>query len=346
MLAGAICCCASHPRRTGSIRDVAIVSQQAGEDYASDRDVETTTDVPVMLYAVVRAEANGMARYYSTAGSVVLDGKSIQTAPWPRDKGALQFEWFSLSPRLREYNNVDKDGLDKVEFDERPVRGGWSLAAPRRRGTYRFRVQASNGSGWVSTPGREAATREGSLPGVRRVSIRENRGGGDNVDFMTLFFKVAYVFGNTWSQANHFVGIDCQDLCIYGLNRTGWNISYDINLHDAYRSRVVFDGYYDALGRTYDLDSARVSVPVRRGDIIHFATMGHYGTVYADRSLLGRANGRLDAFDDIIQTMGLTYIGKLGWFGLGDLASLFRRPSRLRRPPMFRLRVLRFESRT
>jgi hypothetical protein len=307
--------------------------------------VEATTDAPVVLYVVVRAEANGAERYYSTAGSVVLGGKSIQTDLWPRENGPLRIFWFSVGPQLGPYRNFD-DYVARIHFIERPLPGGWRLGVPRRRGTYRYRVQVSGAGGPVSTPGREQQTRENLLPGVRRVSIRENRGGGDNIDFMTLFFNVAYVYGNTASEANDFAGIDCQDLCIYGLNRTGWNISYNVNLHDAYRSHVVFDGYYDPLGRTYNLDSLRVTVPIRRGDIIHFANIGHYGAVYADRSLLGPPNGRLDMFDDVIQTMGLTYTGKLGWFGLGDWGSLLRHPRRLLHPPLFRLRVLRFQNRT
>ncbi len=345
LLAVAACGCAGHSTKPVAIRDVFIISQRAGEACASDRDVETTTGVPVVLHVVVRAEADGVERYYSSAGSVVLGGKSIQTAPWPRENGPLHISWFSIGPQLRPYRNFE-DYVARIHHVERPLRGGWRLGVARRRGTYRFRVRVAGPGGSVSSPGLEQATRENLLPGVRRVSIRENRGDGDNIDFMTMFFNVAYVYGNRASEANNFIGIDCQDLCIYGLNRTGWDISYDVDLHDAYRSHIIFDAYYDPLGRTYNLDSERVSVPIRRGDIIHFATIGHYGAVYADRSLLGRPNGRLDAFDDIIQTMGLTYIGKLGWFGLGDWASSFRHLRNLLHPPLFRLRVLRFQNRS
>jgi hypothetical protein len=335
-------CCRQPGTQSVALKEAWIVAQRAGDDQVADRDVEGRTDEPVVLHLVVRAAVDGTDRYYSAAGSVVLGGKSVETAPWPRENGPLQVRWYSVRPRLRFYDDSDGHN-DKIQFVELPVRGVWSLMIPRRCGTYRFRVRVSDRNGSVSTPGIETETQASLLPGVRRVSVRENRGGGDNIDFMTMFFGVAYVYGNTQSQADNFIGIDCQDLCIYGLNRTGLNISYDVFLNEQYSSHIVFDGYFDLLGRTYDLDEKPAVVPVLRGDIIRFADMHHYGAIYADRSLFGHPNGHLDMFDDVINTMGLTAINKFGWFALGDMASLFRHPRRLLRPPRFRFQLLRFQ---
>ena len=340
--------CSRPAERSVALRDVDIVGQRSGDGLVSDGDIEARTDEPVVLHLVVRAEVDGEECYYSDVESLQLQGKTVRTQRWPRENGPLRVQWYSVRPRLRFYVNRDHHN-DKIQFVEQPVRGVWSLTIPHRGGTYRFRVQVSNRNGSVSTPGIESETQASLLPGVRRVSIRENRGGGDNIDFMTMFFNVAYVLGNTQSQVENFIGIDCQDLCIYGLNRTGWNISYDADLHDQYRSHIVFDGSLDVLGRAYDLAGQPTAVPVRRGDVIHFPgpnRTGHYGAVYADRSLLGVPNGKLDFFDDVIHTLKSTQISKLGWVVWPRAVRQSSSDTTAGKGiPRCRVRVLRFERR-
>lgn len=301
------------------LKKVFLVSRKGKSSWASNKNIEGTTAEDIWLYPVVKAEFNGSIVYFSKADSVKVDNKKLKIQPYLKKYGPLNIQWYEVSPLIQRYDNTKSKGLDKIIFEEKPRYGGWKLKSNKKPGTLRYKVEVGNDLGTISSPGKENY-REGLLPDVRRISLRENKGEEDNVDFMTLFFNTAYIFGNTAKQVNQFVGVDCQDLVIYSLNRTSRaKLSYDEHIHNTQKNQLIFDGYVGPLGKTYNKNGNRKKVKIKRGDIIRFPgriSGSHYGAIYEDNSLFGLPNGKLDVFDEIIHTLNKTQITRLGRMGI------------------------------
>jgi hypothetical protein len=262
--------------------------------------VEATVRDTIELLPVLEVDAGGV-RYFADAEKLMVGGRRVRASRFERGLPKPAIEFLDISPVMRFYRGGV--GAPPVVFVERKVGNGWRHRLAGKPGTYRFRVRARLAGQEVSTPGAGKMTAEG-LPGAPRISIREDKGGGDNIDYMTMFFNVAFVYGSVRRQVENFTGADCQDMVIYGLNRTGQRLSYDRHIHAVRRDRMTFDGLIDQQGQTYNLKGRRVDVSIRRGDVIRYADFAHYAAVYEDRSAKGPANGKLDLRDRVIQTLG------------------------------------------
>jgi hypothetical protein len=258
---------------------------------------------------VLEADAGG-SRYFADTDQVVVRGRRLETCRYEGGLPALSVDFLELRPVMRFYYRGRSE--TPVQFTESEAGTGWRYRVEQRPGTCRFRVRVRMAGQEVSSPGLRMLTHDGLLPSVPRVSIRENKAGGDNIDYMTMFLGVAFVYGSVARQVESFAAADCQDMVIFGLNRTGERLSYDEHIHVVRRDRMTFDGYIDQQGRTFDLRGRRTSVPIRRGDIIRYADFTHYAAVYRDRSEDDRPNGRLDLGDELIHTLGEPAILRFG----------------------------------
>jgi hypothetical protein len=297
-------------RKQIDLEEVLLVSRSNHSVWSYQDDVEAKVGDTVFIYAIVRSSIDGRSVYFGEADSVRLGRERIAVNRFPEQLGRLEIRWFSVKAVDDWYVNEPGKAVTPVLVEDL-VHRGWVLKTGDRPGTFRFKVHINNGVDTVSSPGKESQRPGGLLPGVLRVSVREDKHAGDNVDYMTLFLNVPYIWGSTRRQVDSFVGVDCQDLVIYGLNRTGYDLSYDRHIHITQKEHFVFEGFLGSDGKTYDKENGAREAPIRRGDIIRFPDVRHYAAIYEDTSPSGEPNGKLDMSDKVIESFGKVDILRL-----------------------------------
>jgi hypothetical protein len=307
LLSAIVCTAQPPPARLVSVR---VLSRVGGSGPARDRNVEATVEDAVTLYALVAADRGSGVEIFCALDTVEVDGKRIGVAGPPSRLPGLELQWYDVSPVFSGYYRTE---AEDVPFVESRLRSGPFLPLEPRAGTYRFRVRARVGTDSVSSPGVEPRATDPLLKKVLRVSLRENRGGGDAVDWMTVFFNTAWVWGSTSRHVANYLAADCQDLVIYGLNRAGQVLSYDQHIHVVRPDRMYFDGYVDGAGRWTDKRGRAATVRARRGDVIRYVDIPHYGAIYSVHDT--SASLRLD--DSVIQTLSVAAVVPVGRYCQG-----------------------------
>lgn len=304
------------------LEDIHVVAGGNGKSFMAKAPIEAIIDDTVWLYPVIKANVDGEECFFGECELFRLNGREIPKGSirkWNEEAhGALALTWFRIIPERYSYmNDLPKGIIDSIGYEE--VRfsptSQWEHVLTGKPGTFRFRIEARYGEQVVASAGIENWTREGLLPDVLRISMRENKGNGDNVDYMTLFFGLPYIWGNTRSQVERSVGADCQDLVWFGLKRAGLvpQAQYDTHIHNVYRNKRIFDGFLDEDGTMSDAGNEPVVLEIKRGDVIRLAEFGHYGAIYRDCSAPtfferlagkhGKPNGILDGYDLVIHIL-------------------------------------------
>jgi len=299
-----------------------LTARKNDDSFVSNKSVKARFIDVISVYPVIKALVNNKEIYFCKFDSVCINGKVLpvdKIKQWDSKKyGKIEFFWYEIVPDKFSYQNKLSTGrIDKIEYKELLSFSSedWEQTLIGELGTRRFKLEARYNSKKISTPGKESANKENLLPKVFRVSVREDRGEGDNVDYMTYFFNLPYIWGNTLNQVEHFIGVDCQDLVWFGLKEAGVvpEAQYDHHIHDVYRKKMVFDGYVMMDGKTIGKDSTNVNVSIKRGDVVRLANFGHYGAIYKDCSKQskkgntkgesGKPNGKLDGSDLVIHIL-------------------------------------------
>jgi hypothetical protein len=290
---------------------VSVLGRVGTAGPARERNIEATVEDAVTLYALVAADRGSGVEFFCALDAVEVDGKRIGVAGPPSRLPGLELQWYDVSPVFSGYYRTE---AEDVPFVESRLRSGPFLPVEPRAGTYRFRVRARIVRDSVSSPGVEPRAADPLLKKVRRVSLRENRGGGDAVDWMTVLFNTAWVWGSTSRHVANYIAADCQDMVIYGLNRAGQVLSYDQHIHVVRPDRMYFDGFVDGQGNWTDKRGRAATVKARRGDVIRYVDIPHYGAVYSVQDT--SASLRLD--DSVIQTLSVAAVVPVGRYCQGE----------------------------
>ncbi|MFO7652070.1 MAG: hypothetical protein R6X13_12120 [bacterium] len=301
--------CAAQPP-AAKLVSAAVLGRVGNTGPATDRNVEATVEEAVTLYAFIAADRGSGVEYFCALDTVEVGGKRVRVAGPPDRLPVLRLAWFDISPVPSGYVRTP---AGDVPFAEARLRDGAYLPVEPRAGTYRFRVRARIGQDSVSSPGIEPRA-DPLLKQVRRVSLRENRGGGDAVDWMTMLFNTAWVWGSTSRHVANYIAADCQDMVIYGLNRAGQILSYDEHIHVVRPDRLYFAGFVDGQGNWTDKRGRAAVVKARRGDVIRYVDIPHYGAIYSVQDT-SRSIG-LD--DSVIQTLSVAAVVPVGRYCQGE----------------------------
>jgi hypothetical protein len=301
--------------QSGFVLDEAfIVANADGSRYARSADIECLAGDTIYLFPVLKCQIDGKIRYYSTLDSARINGKMVNTQQmekWEINKmhGIATIEWYDISATNLWYvNELQKGEMMDVNYCETLISSDttWHKRIIAHTGTERYKVAIECDSQVISSGGIEKRNKNGSLPGVFRISARENLAAGDNVDYMTFFFNLPFIYGNSREQADNWVGIDCQDLIWFGLYRSGIvpTADYDNHIHYTHTEKKRFDGFL-INGVTCDTLCEPVTLPIERGDIVRLVEFGHYGTIYKDSSPDDTLNGNgvLDGSDLVIHIL-------------------------------------------
>ncbi|MCK4234182.1 hypothetical protein KAX75_07115 [candidate division WOR-3 bacterium] len=323
------------------LQEIYLVTRKNDETFDYDKSVEALFADVISVYPVIKALVDDKETYFSDFDSIRINGKVVpidRIKRWNSEKyGKIEFFWYEIMPEKLSYqNNLSEGKIDKIEYRDVLTFSSidWEQVLKGELGTRRFKVEVKYNSQRISTPGKENANNENLLPEVFRVSIRENKEGGDNVDYMTFFFNLPYIWGNSRNQVEHFIGVDCQDLAWFGLKEAGFvsEALYDHHIHDVYRKKIIFDGYVMMDGRTIRKDSTNVDVSIKRGDVVRLAEYGHYGVIYKDCDKQSKvqesSNGKLDNSDLVIHILfdkpRIESLGTLIWRYNDNHIQIFR----------------------
>ncbi len=217
----------------------------AGKGAALPRDIEAAFDEPCALGVAVR---HGDV-WYTDFATLAVDNVSIpatQRRPLRELPGLQRVLWCKVEPTRPAYANSDDtpgwwDAIEYREFvwvedapgllmaDVAPVGLSGVLWRDEPVGTMRFKVALEFDDHWLATPGREAVTRHGDLPGVRRVARMANTGIAA-VDHAYAMANLPYIWGSAspqgggspqGHQSEHFIGADCADMIAAAWRRAG-----------------------------------------------------------------------------------------------------------------------------
>jgi hypothetical protein len=256
----------------------ALILVSTGDGAAVERDVRALSEEKVVLHAALEVRGPRGCAWITNAPAISGTRCTLVQAP-----PEATVEWSKIEADEAAYDNVPGGvfSLSSIGWLESSWTTGWSVPADIRpimrrgiflnAGTMRYRVAIEvSGRGLWTSPGLNEE--RGGPPASRDVRKLSLRTGDDYLGVMTELANLPYIFGSTevgreLHQAERAIGVDCADLVIYGLRRTGHDLSY--------RS-----------SRTLGPVSRRVAGAVRAGDWIIFS--GHVGVLYEDRGVLGK----------------------------------------------------------
>ena len=229
---------------------------------------------------------------------------------WSPLKNEVKLEWYEVKPtraRFRRHAALSYR-LQRLSTPEagQPV-DQWYREFSGHQGTMRLVVRAAYGTQSVTSGSvySEAAVKE--IPGI---SFRPDTFGIGWA--ATLLGSVPYRDGSSLEQTAGYLSCDSRSVVIYYLRHTcgrslsgdtipnrgdsGHVPSLDRTLDSA--GQLVFKGYI-RLGRLYDERGRRAHLrlgkDLRRGDVIHFTTLGSYGLVWDDHPPGGYSYGGIPA---------------------------------------------------
>ncbi len=265
----------------------------AAHPRADQRPKLARLDEAVYLYAVLKARYEGAVVYFTTADRVRLGRASLpghKLKPWPLAcQPAIQ--WHKVEPTHNNYSYVKRS--NPIAYAETPFARGWRVRAdvhPNHLGdqfkkvksgvgVMRFKATLTLGHRTLATPGREALSNGGISKKVLRVTHRPHS--GKITDYAFELFNTPYIWGSMGYQVEGQVGVDCADLMVYALRRSGRKLKYTWSkglVADRRRFARITDG------------------KVRVGDILYHGR--HVGMLLEENG-----NGKLDGGDKVVHTL-------------------------------------------
>ena len=279
----------------------------AAHPRADQRPRLARLDEVVFLYAVLKARYEGGVVYFTSAdrvriGRAALPGRQVK--PWPLTCQP-SIRWHKVEPTSNNYSYVKRS--NPIAYAETPFLHGWRVRADVHPshlgdqfkgvksgvGVMRYKATLELGGRQVATPGREALSNGGISKKVLRVTYRPHT--GKVTDYAFELFNTPYIWGSMGYQVEGQVGVDCADLMVYALRRSGRKIKYTWSkglVADRRRFARITDG------------------KVRVGDILYHGR--HVGMLYEENG-----NGQLDAADKVVHTLfhepELLTVKAFGW---------------------------------
>ena len=260
---------------------------------ADQRSKLASLDESVFLYAVLKAKYSGSLAYFTASdtvriGRTALPGRLVK--PWPL---ACQptIRWYKVEPIHNSYSYVKRS--NPIDYAETPFARGWRVRAdvhPTHLGDQFKEVRSGIGimrykatlrlkDRQVSTPGREALSNGGISKKLHNITHRPHT--GKVTDYAFELFNTPYIWGSMGYQVDGHVGVDCADLVVYALRRSGRKIDYTWSkglVADRRRFAKIKDGR------------------VRVGDILYHGR--HVGMLHEENG-----NGKLDGADKVVHTL-------------------------------------------
>jgi hypothetical protein len=156
---------------------------------------------------------------------------------------------------------------------------------------------------------------------------------------MPLLGGVPFHDGSSDQQTAAFISCDDRTLLTSGLARIGYSLGAGSTPDEIDSAgRIMFQGYI-RYGRLYDEEGRRAVVSLgrdlRRGDVIHFTTLGQYGIVADDSPRSGWSYGGIPAGLPVIQALSSYPQIRPFYAALWSLRTLFGKSN---------LKILRYEA--
>jgi len=270
-----------------------IVSR-IGEARPDQRPKYAVTGQVVSLHAVLEARQGRGKVYYTEARGLRLKRRSVpadRIKKWPLSCQP-EIDWYKVEAMEGDYPRLSR--RNRVQYAEAHFARGWTVPADVHPtilgdqfkqlkaglGVMRFKVSLAIGARQLVTPGAENRSGVGVSAAMHRVTFRPNT--GKMTDYLFELFNMPYAWGSTKGQVEGQIAVDCADLMVYALRRSGKRIDYTWS-----------KGMRADRRRFRKLPS---TVAVRPGDILY--TSRHVGMVYQENG-----NGRLDDGDKVVHTL-------------------------------------------
>ncbi|MDP2906601.1 MAG: hypothetical protein Q8O03_01535, partial [Nanoarchaeota archaeon] len=207
------------------INKVYLVSRVNEEPYSTSHKHVRLED-KVRLGLVVEATVDGKKFYFSESNEVIIDDKKEEAKPWVY--GDVTITWYKVEAEKSCYNNWWEGWfiLDTITYKETKIREGkdWSILADAKPteelkdvnegfGTMRYKVEISYDNKKSSTPGKKSTNFQGITNDVHKISFRKD---DSFTGWLTSFFNLPYIYGNTEYQVENSIGMDCADFVVLG----------------------------------------------------------------------------------------------------------------------------------
>ena len=298
------------------ISKVYLVSRVNEEPYSTSHKHVRLED-KIILGLVVEAVVDGKKVYFSESNDVIIDDKKAEIKPWVY--GDVTITWYKVEAEKSSYNNWELGwfSLDTPTYKETKISEGkdWSILADARPaekikdvneglGTMKYKVEIRYDNKKFSTPGKKSTNFQGVTNEVHKISFRKD---DSFIGWLTSFFNLPYIYGNTEYQVENSIGMDCADFVIAAYKKTGHDIPYT-HVTGLYKySNIIAkekdvkitgdDFYYKGKPLVFGKD-------VKEGDLLIFAD-SHVGVLYKDKSdpnskFKGEADGILNKYDLMI----------------------------------------------
>lgn len=298
-----------------SISKVYLVSRVNEESYSTSHKHARLED-KVRLGLVVEAMVDGEKVYFSESNGVIIDDKKAKTKPWIY--GDVTITWYKVESEKSSYNNWEEGRfkMDTPTYKETKIdEEDWSILADAKPteklkdvneglGTIRYKVEFYYNGKKVSTPGKESTDYQGITNDVHRISFRKD---DSFTGWLTSFFNLPYIYGNTEYQAENSIGMDCADYVVAGYRKAGHDIPYT-HVTGLYKYTNVIADEKDVKITNDDFyhkgKPLAFGKDVKEGDLLIFAD-SHVGVLYKDKSspdskFKGEADGILNKYDIMI----------------------------------------------
>ncbi len=290
-----------------------IVSRIGGA-LSDQRPKFAVTGQVVSLHAVLEARRQGRKFYYSEARGLRLGRRLIparRVKAWPLPCQPV-IDWYKVEPTEGDYARLSR--RNRVRYAEAHFARGWTVEADvhptllgdRFRqlkaglGVMRYKASLAVGARQLTTPGADAGGGVGASAAVHRVTFRPNTGA--MTDYLFELFNMPYAWGSTKGQVEGQIAVDCADLMVYALRRSGKKIKYTWS-----------KGMLSDRRRFLKLPP---TAAVRPGDILY--TRRHVGMLYTENG-----NGRLDDGDQVVHTL-FHEPNVVSGFGMGRVTAVLR----------------------
>lgn len=219
-------------------KEVYIVSQIQDTKIADQKPKYAKLGEQVVLKTVLKAKENGKIVYFTEAENIKIKGRKIPKQLIKKWEQACQpkIDWFKVEPTHNNYSHVS--GRNPIDYAETSFAQGWKakanvhpthfqdqfLDSESGLGVMRYKVTLNLNGKELSTLGKNSLLYGGISKKVHKVTFRPNT--GSSTDYLFELFNAPYVWGSTPYQVDNQVGVDCADLAVYALRRTGHKIKY------------------------------------------------------------------------------------------------------------------------
>ena len=287
--------CSNHALNGAGIRLLRLhIVSRIGDKSPDQRAKYAVTGQVVSLHAVLEARQRRERVYFTEARGMRIGRRPVPSGrvnKWPLSCQP-KIVWFKVEATEGTYARLSR--RNRVAYAEAHFARGWTVAADvhptilgdqfkqlkEGLGVMRYKASLAVGARQLVTPGAEDLSGFGVSAAMHRVTFRPDTGA--MTDYLFELFNMPYAWGSTKGQVDGQIAVDCADLMVYALRRSGKKIDYTW-------SRGM-------LGDRRRFRKMPSTVEVRPGDILY--TSRHVGMVYEENG-----NGRLDDGDKVVHTL-------------------------------------------